>query len=188
MKMGKKRRKIFNLYNFVVVVCLIVIAGSLYIVLNRDKDVAGDLKEKVLGFTDSIKETFSNIFGGNDDAKAAESDAKGKTNSNNSNKNTGSSNKNNFNSDLETDTVIDDSNKTSGIKTSGNEITEEEAKKKAIAKFKELGEEEVLPENLSIKGILRGGEKHFEISTEKNSLEIKITTGEITRINNIPVN
>ena len=188
MKMGKKRRKIFNLYNFVVVVCLIVIAGSLYIVLNRDKDVAGDLKEKVLGFTDSIKETVSNIFGGNDDAKAAESDAKGKTNSNNSNKNTGSSNKNNFNSDLETDTVIDDSNKTSGIKTSGNEITEEKAREKAVSKFREMGEENILPENLKVKGILRGGEKYFEISSETNNLEIKITTGEITRVNNQPLN
>lgn len=181
MKMGKKRRKIFNLYNFVVVLCLIVIAGSLYIVLNRDKDVAGDLKEKVLGFTDSIKETVSNIFGGSNDAKPAESNAKG-------NKNTNKSNLNTTSSELETDTVIDDNKKTSGVKTAGNEITEEEAKKKAIAKFKELGEEDILLENLSIKGILRGGEKHFEISTEKNSLEIKITTGEITRVNNIPVN
>lgn len=65
---------------------------------------------------------------------------------------------------------------------------EEKQKKKAIEKavnkFKELGEQ-VKKEELEVLKIQRKGELYYYISAKENSVEIKIDTIEITRVNGI---
>lgn len=62
------------------------------------------------------------------------------------------------------------------------EITEEKAKKMAVKQFKRLGEK-VKEEELNLTPIRRSGERYYYITSEENTLEIKILGGKITRIN-----
>ena len=62
------------------------------------------------------------------------------------------------------------------------EITEEKARKMAVKQFKRLGEK-IKEDELKVTPIRRNGERYYYIITEKNTLEIKILGGEITRIN-----
>lgn len=65
-------------------------------------------------------------------------------------------------------------------------IAEDEAKKVAVEQFKEL-KENVRKEEVNIQRIQREGEEYFYITSQQNSLEIKIKGGTITRINTMPV-
>ena len=69
-----------------------------------------------------------------------------------------------------------------------DEITEEQARKVAVKKFKKLGEKKVKQEDLNVKKILRSQEEYYYISSAENTLEIKIKGGTITRINSAVVN
>lgn len=74
-------------------------------------------------------------------------------------------------------------------KTNKNEeISEEKAKEVAIKQFEKLGEEVIKIEELTVKKIERKGEEYFYITSQNNSLEIKIKGGEIVRINSAAVN
>lgn len=66
------------------------------------------------------------------------------------------------------------------------DIAEEEAKKVAVEQFKEL-KENVKKEEVNIQKIQREGEEYYYITSQQNSLEIKIKGGTITRINAMPV-
>lgn len=66
------------------------------------------------------------------------------------------------------------------------EITEEYAKQLAVGKFKELNEE-VKSKDLEILRIDRDGEEYYYINSSQNSLEIRVLSGEITRVNSVPV-
>lgn len=66
------------------------------------------------------------------------------------------------------------------------EITEEKAKEIAKKQFKELGEK-IEEEKLEIKKIQRQGKEYYYIKSPKNTIEIKIIGGEITRINSASV-
>ena len=75
---------------------------------------------------------------------------------------------------------------------SGKESTKDEerqkkkAMEKAIDKFNELGEK-VKKEELEVLKIQRKGELYYYISAKENSVEVKINTFEITRVNGILV-
>ena len=62
------------------------------------------------------------------------------------------------------------------------ERQKEKAIEKAIKKFKELGEQ-VKKEELEVLKIQRKGELYYYISAKENSVEVKISNLEITRVN-----
>lgn len=66
-------------------------------------------------------------------------------------------------------------------------MTEKKARKMAVEKFKELGEQNIQESDLNVNEIERNGEKYYFIASKDNTLEIMISTGEIKRINSIVV-
>lgn len=66
-------------------------------------------------------------------------------------------------------------------------ITEEDARKKALDKLKEIGEQNIQESDLEISKIERNGEEYYYIESPDNTLEIKISSGEIKRLNSIVV-
>lgn len=77
--------------------------------------------------------------------------------------------------------------KTEIIKTEEREITEEKARKLAKKQFKKLGEKNIKEKELNVEKIQRKGEEYYYITSEKNTLEIKIDSGKITRVNSVAV-
>jgi hypothetical protein len=69
---------------------------------------------------------------------------------------------------------------------SDKEISEKEARSLAKKQFKELGEK-VKEDDLEVLKIQREGEEYYYISSAENTLEIKISSGDITRINSVKV-
>lgn len=85
-------------------------------------------------------------------------------------------------------TITEKSNtKTEIIKTEEKEITEENARKLAKKQFKKLGEKNIKEKELNVEKIQRKGEEYYYITSEKNTLEIKIDSGKITRVNSVAV-
>lgn len=68
-----------------------------------------------------------------------------------------------------------------------DEITEEKARKVAVEQFKRLGERRVKTEQLKVQKILRKEAEYYYITSERNTLEIQIKGGKITRINSASV-
>lgn len=68
----------------------------------------------------------------------------------------------------------------------GEEISEKQALKIAVRQFKILNEN-VKEKDLNIIKIQRNNEKYYYITSANNSLEIKIDSGKVTRINAAPV-
>ncbi len=69
---------------------------------------------------------------------------------------------------------------------SGEKTSEKQAKKTAVKQFKNLGEK-VKEEELEIMRIQRKGEEYYYVTSKENTLEIKISTGKVTRINSVLV-
>jgi len=69
---------------------------------------------------------------------------------------------------------------------SGDKTSENQAKKTAVKQFKKLGEN-TKEEDLQIMKIQRKGEEYYYITSKENTLEIKIDTGKVTRINSVEV-
>ena len=65
-------------------------------------------------------------------------------------------------------------------------ISEKDARKIAKKQFKEL-DEKVKAEDLEVQKIQRQGEDYYYISSENNTCEIKIATGQITRLNSVKI-
>lgn len=122
MKINKKIKRIFNLYNIAIFACIIIILISMYIIFKPEK-----------------QETPSGI-------EVVQSD-----------------------------------------KGEDKEITEQEARKLAKKQFKKLGEKNIKEENLQVKKIQRSGEEYYYISSAENTMEIKIKSGKVTRINSATV-
>ena len=173
----KKKSKIFNLYNMVVVLCLVIIAGSLCVVLNRDDNLALGIKTKINGVISNIKMVTSEWF--------SEENTKKVEGNESNNQKVNDKNENLMDNEVNTQQK---KGSQSNIVVSGTEIDEACAREIALSKFVELGETEVTADSFDVRGVLRGGEKYYLVSTEKNSLEIKLEGGEISRINNKPVN
>lgn len=92
-------------------------------------------------------------------------------------KNNGQNNSQNTNSNIDNNTTVN---------TTGD-ANEAAARLIAASKFRELGESNVAENSLAVMKIQRQGEEYYYISSAQNSLEIKISSGQITRINSIPV-
>jgi len=127
--MKKILKKIFNLYNLAIFVCVVVIIVSLIIIIKPD--FSGIFKKKEISTSDNDVKIISND-------------------------------------------------------KSGEEISESDARKLAKKQFNEL-KESVKEEELEVLKIERDGEEYYYISSAKNTLEIKIKSGEITRINSVKV-
>lgn len=170
MKKGKKR-KIFNLYNFAVVLCLVVICGSLYILMGPESfdDVLTGAKNKVTEvFTD-----VSNTIG--EWTNSIKKDEKKEEN-----KNTNIDEKNID----ETKNGVD-TKKLEAVETTVGEdgnITISGALDAAVRQFKELGEN-VSSDDLKLQKITRDSIEYFYVTSTQNSIEIKIQGGKVTRIN-----
>lgn len=176
----KKSRKIFNLYNFAVLMCLLVIFGALFMMFEQDSDVLPDnIKEKYADIKQNVIAKFEewtsekeNNTTNNTNTNTNMTNNKNNTNSNNTN-----SNRNNTNTNT---------NSGSNTNISGN-TSEQAARAVAVAKFHELGEAGITESDLEIMKIQRQGEDYYYIASNENTLEIKVDTGKITRINSIPV-
>lgn len=68
------------------------------------------------------------------------------------------------------------------ISNTKGRISEENAKELAKNQFKELGDK-VEKDKIKVMRIVRKGEGYYYVTSPRNSLEIQITTGKITRIN-----
>lgn len=124
MKLKRKLKRIFNVHNIIILVCLLLIAGCTYVL-----------------FKPEIQQTISKMG----------------------------------------------AQKEKTVKTSSQgEISEKDANKLAVKQFKQLGEKTKESELKTMK-IQREGEEYYYISSKENTLEIKIQSGEITRINSVPV-
>ena len=66
------------------------------------------------------------------------------------------------------------------------EISEEDAKNIAIRQFANLGEG-ANPNKLNVIRLQRNGEEFFYVSSPKNTVEIRISDGKITKINSVVV-
>lgn len=77
--------------------------------------------------------------------------------------------------------------KVASIFLSDEEIPEEKAVKKALDRFKEMGEENLKENELEILKIMRSGEYYYYVSSPNNSLEIHISDGKIIRENSVIV-
>lgn len=69
---------------------------------------------------------------------------------------------------------------------SKDKTSEKQAKKTAVKQFKELGET-TKEDELQIMKIQRKGEEYYYVTSKENTLEIKISTGKVTRINSVIV-
>lgn len=69
----------------------------------------------------------------------------------------------------------------------GNQITEQEARKLAKKQFKELNEKWINEKDLEVLEFSRANEYYYYISSKENTIEIKKDGGKITRINSVPV-
>lgn len=92
-----------------------------------------------------------------------------------------------FKPDTKNTTTEKSNTKTEIIKTGEKEITEENARKLAKKQFKKLGEKNIKEKELNVEKIQRKGEEYYYITSEKNTLEIKIDSGKITRVNSVAV-
>ena len=92
-----------------------------------------------------------------------------------------------FKLDTKNTTTEKSNTKAEIIKTEEKEITEENARKLAKKQFKKLGEKNIKEKELNVEKIQRKGEEYYYITSEKNTLEIKIDSGKITRVNSVAV-
>lgn len=185
----KKERKVFNLYNFVVIICLIVIGGSIYVIMNKNDNVGVGIKEKIGNLISSAGEAISGLTGGK---KEESTDNKqNDTRSTNTNSNASTSTNTGTNQSLETNIgenysiqAREETNPNNDTNSNTQEISEARAKEIALNEFIKLGEADITIDNLNVIGILRGGERYLEVSSNANSVEINIKTGKVERINN----
>ena len=92
-----------------------------------------------------------------------------------------------FKPDTKNTTTEKSNTKTEIIKTEEKEITEENARKLAKKQFKKLGEKNIKENELNVEKIQRKGEEYYYITSETNTLAIKIDSGKITRVNSVAV-
>lgn len=120
------------------------------------------------------------FFSEEDDEKTIVGQAKQQTQSQEENQDQAKSTNNNEVTQKEEVKVVQSGN-------SGNEITEQEARKLAAKQFKELNEKWVKEKELEVLEFSRANEYYYYISSKENTIEIKKDGGKITRINSVPV-
>lgn len=60
-----------------------------------------------------------------------------------------------------------------------------EAREKAIIIFNSLGEYNLNKDNVNVREVSRSGKKYYYISSLENSAEVEVSTGRVTKINNV---
>lgn len=178
----KKRRKVFNTYNLIVIICLLVIGASLYVILNKEDNLAEGLKAQINNIVTFAKDTISNITGEDKEDKQASTNV----NTNAEVKDNTGTNQNveGITDRTYTDVESEDNTQSSVTNSDVQGISEEKAREIAMNEFIKLGEEYTTIDTLTIRGILRGGERYFEVSSLYNIVEINLITGKVERINN----
>lgn len=129
LKIKRKLRRIFNLYNLLILICVIVTAVSIFYFVNPD-------------FTSWFGTKYKEVDG----VKIIQTGMKD-------------------------DDVMD----------------EGQAKRVGVKQFKELGEKDIKESDLHIEKIQRKGVEYYYIKSSKNTMEIRIKGGVVSRINSVVV-
>lgn len=192
-KKEKSKRRVFNLYNMAVLFCLILIIGSIIALFETRSDrLPKEWTEKYAEVKTTIANKFEELTSKKEDKTSIAStnankenikiEQKEKTNSNQNENNTSQVKTNEENQVNETNVA-----NTNNITVKQGDANETAAKLIALNKFKELGETDITENNLQVINIQRQEQEYYYITSPKNSMEIEIATGKITRVNSIPV-
>jgi len=163
-KLKRKIKRIFNIYNLAILVCIAIILGSIYVIfkpnitIKKDKEEAKTSQQQSSAKSEEKEENTQND-------KKEENTVKEEQNND-------MKTKQNENVEIVKTNVKED-----------EEITEEDAKKAAVKQFKELGEKNVKEDKVNVTKIIRAEEEYYYITSKENSVEVKIKGGKITRIN-----
>jgi hypothetical protein len=166
----EKLKKIFNLYNLGVVACITVIIASLVVIISPKINQSKESKKETITATDE-----NTIEKNEETSKENVIEEKNGATEEKTNENNVETSKENTN---------EDNKETSAENNEG--ISEEEARKIAKKKFKEM-KEKVKEDQLEVLEIKRDNENYYYISSEKNTMEIRKKDGKITRINSVKV-
>lgn len=163
-KDSKKPEKIvksLNITNILIVLCAILIIVSLCVIVIPDEfwsKIKVNKEEKQIEKMEQVENIIENEI------------------------------KEEIKEEIKQETKPEEINKTEVVKSSNSEISEEKAKKVAIKQFKKLGEKGLKTNQLTVQKISRSGEFYYYVVSPNNNLEIKISDGQITRINTVLVN
>ena len=127
LRLERKLRRIFSIYNILILLCIVISLVSLYLFFKPDLNFFS-FKYKVV---DGVKIVETNV-------------------------------------------------------KENEVITEKQARKTGVKQFKQLGEN-IKEDDLNIKKIQRKGEEYFYVVSPKNTMEIKLVGGKITRLNTVPI-
>lgn len=166
----EKLKKTFNLYNLGVVACITVIIASLVVIISPKINQSKESKKETITATDE-----NTIEKNEETSKENVIEEKNGATEEKTNENNVETSKENTN---------EDNKETSAENNEG--ISEEEARKIAKKKFKEM-KEKVKEDQLEVLEIKRDNENYYYISSEKNTMEIRKKDGKITRINSVKV-
>ena len=184
-KRAKKERKVFNIYNLLVLLSIVIILGSAYVLLERQGiDVVATIKEKLpedwfkeqekTNANETANSTKTPVRTGNVNVLQSTSTPV-------QTQDTGTTPVPTTQTSPNTTNVVN-----SGV-TSEDEISEDKAAEIAIAQFKEMGETSLQKSEIEIMQIQRSGELYYYVSSPENTAEIKVKGGKITRLNSILV-
>lgn len=187
-KRENKKRRVFNTYNLILLLSVVVILGAGYILLERQGiDVASYLPiNEVKGFFESKEvPTDGNETIDNDTSNV--SDIPVVASATNDNSTQARNVKSNTNTpEPTTGNQTKESNANTNI--ASGKISEEKAKTIAKSEFESLGEEDVNLDELEVLEIKRKEELYYYISSKNNNtVEIKISDGTIARVNGVVV-
>ncbi|MCI8518758.1 MAG: hypothetical protein HFJ51_01115 [Clostridia bacterium] len=181
-KRENKKRRVFNTYNLLVLLSLVIIIGAGYVLLERQGvDVASYLP------VNEVKDFFASI--GKDEGKESKNVEDipvmvGSSDNNNVNEQARGTNTNNTPEPTAQTSSKSEAPETN-TKTELGEISEEEARTIAKSKFKELGETNINAEELEVLKIKRKEQLYYHVSSKDNHIEIKISDGTIARVNGV---
>lgn len=159
---SKRSRSFISTQNLLIILCLILIAVAVHIFFSEEDEevVVGQVKQQTQA-QNQVKDQVQNQT-----QVQTENQTKPTTN---------------------VEVTKKDEVKVVQSGNSGNEITEQEARKLATKQFKELNEKWVKEKELEVLEFSRANEYYYYISSKENTIEIKKDGGKITRINSVPV-
>lgn len=178
-KRENKKRRVFNTYNLLVLLSIIIILGAGYVLLERQGvDVASYLP------INEVKDFFASIGKDEDDKNLEDIPVAASSSEEDSNKVVRNVNT----TTPEPTTKVQSEAPKTNTKVENGEISEEMARTIAKGQFEELGEKNVNEEGLEVIKIKRKEEMYYYVSSENNNeVEIKISDGTIARVNGVVV-
>ncbi|MCI8620543.1 MAG: hypothetical protein HFJ50_01655 [Clostridia bacterium] len=185
----KKKKRGFSIYTLLVLICIAIILGSAYVLLDKQGiDIAEYLP------IDEVKEFFANL-GSEDDDKEEKKNEKDNNTTVTKKETTGANMANkedvlktpdeNVQTDKPENTPDPTTkpNSSNGSSSNGKEITEGEAKIIAKDKFESMGETNISTDELDIIKIKRKEVLYYYVASKQNTLEVRIEDGVIVRLN-----